>query len=75
MYFDLLGIEYIEYIPQGVLSKIKGKSITQNIFRKHINHFIMCGLYFMDFNEYMLAEGRFFDYNNFCPCNEYKKND
>ena len=33
VYFDSFGIDYI---PQKVLSKIKDKSITQNIFRNKI---------------------------------------
>ena len=37
LYFDSFGIEYI---PQEVLSKIKGKSVTCNIFRKQDNKYI-----------------------------------
>ena len=33
----------IEYIPQEILSKIKDKSITHNIFRIQDNESIMCG--------------------------------
>ena len=39
-YFDSFGIEYI---PQEVLGKIKGKSITGNIFRIQEDDSIMCG--------------------------------
>ena len=35
----------IEYIPQEILSKIKSKSITHNIFRIQDNESIMCGFY------------------------------
>ena len=52
VYFDSFGIEYI---PQEVLSKIKDKSISHNIFRLQDNHYIMCGLYCIVFIEYMLA--------------------
>ena len=38
MYFDYFGIEYI---PQEVLSKIKYKSITYDIFRIQDDDFIM----------------------------------
>ena len=37
VYFDPFGIEYI---PQRLLSKIKDKSITNNIFRVQDNEFI-----------------------------------
>ena len=42
VYFDSFGIEYI---PQEVLSKIKDKSITQNIFRIQDDDSVMCGFY------------------------------
>ena len=46
----------IEYIPQEVLSKIKDKSITHNIFRILEDDSIMCGFYRIAFIEYMLQE-------------------
>ena len=49
----------IEYIPQEVLSKIKDKSITHNIFRILDDDSIMCGFYCIAFIKYMLQE-------NFC---------
>ena len=47
VYFDSFGIEYI---PQGVLNKIKDKSITRNIFRIEDNDSIMCRFYFLLIN-------------------------
>ena len=44
----------IEYIPQEVLSKIKNKSITHNIFRIQDNESIMCGFYCIAFIEHVL---------------------
>ena len=44
VYFDSFGIEYI---PQEVLSKIKDKSITQNIFRIQDDDSVICGFYFI----------------------------
>ena len=52
VHFNSFGIEYI---PQEVLNKIKGKSITDSIFR------IMCGFYCIAFIEYMLAGKPLFD--------------
>ena len=48
VYFDSF---LIEYISQGILSKIKYKSITHNIFRKQFADFIMCGFYSIVFIE------------------------
>ena len=59
MYFDSFGIEYI---PQKVLSKIKDKPITDNIFRIQGDDSIMCGLTLLGCT------------NLFSP-NDYKKND
>ena len=42
VYFDSFGIEYN---PQEVLSKIKNKSITHNIFRIQNDDSIMCRFY------------------------------
>ena len=52
VYFDFFGIEYI---PQEVLSKIRDKSITHNIFRIQDNESVMCGFYCITFIEYMSA--------------------
>ena len=43
------GSFVIEYIPQEVLTKIKEKSITNNIFRIRSDDFMMCGFYCIDF--------------------------
>ena len=45
----------IEYIPLEVLTKIRDKSITVNIYRIQDNESIMCGFYCVAFIEYMLA--------------------
>ena len=42
--FDSFGIKYI---PQEVLSKIKDKSITRNIFKIQDNYSIMCGFFWI----------------------------
>ena len=52
VYFGLFGIEYI---PQEILNKIKGKSITHNIFRIQDNESIICGFYDIAFVEYVLS--------------------
>ena len=71
VYFDSFGIEYI---PKEVLSKIKDKSITHNIFRTQDNVSIMCGFYCIAFIEYMLAGKTLSDYTNLFFPNDYKKN-
>ena len=64
-----------EYIPQEVLNKIKGKSITHNIFSIQDNDSIMCGFYCIPFIEYILAGKTLLDYTNLFFPNDYKKND
>ena len=71
-YFDSFGIEYI--LPE-VLSKIKDKSITHNIFRIQFDDSIMCRFYWIAFIEYMLAEKLLFDYTNLFSSNDYQNND
>ena len=52
VYFDSFGIEYI---PQELLSKIKDKFNTHNIFRMQDYDFIVCGFYCIAFIEYCIA--------------------
>ena len=63
----------IEYIPQEVLNKIKGKSITHNMLQD--NQSIMCGFYCIACIEYMLSGKTFLDYTNLSSPNDYRKND
>ena len=65
MYFDFF---VIEYIPQEVLSKIKDKSMTHNIFRMRCVDCII-------FIEHMIAGKTLLDYTNLFSPNDYKKND
>ena len=62
VYFDSFGIEYIS---REVLSKIKDKSISHNIFRIQDNKPVMFGLYCINFIEYMLAAKTLLDYSLF----------
>ena len=71
MYFDSFGIEHI---LQGVLIKIKDKSITHGIFRVQDDDSIICGFYCIAFIEFVLAGRNLLDTNLFSPC-DYKKND
>ena len=50
VYFDSFGIEYIS---QELLSKIRDKPITHNIFRMQDYDSIMCGFYCIAFIEYV----------------------
>ena len=61
IYFDSFGVEYI---PQEVLSKIKDKSISHNIFRIQDNESINCGFYCITFIEHMLAGKTLSNYTN-----------
>ena len=61
-------------IPQEVLSKIKDKSITYNIFRIQDDGSIMYGFYCIAFIEYVIAGKTFLDYTNLFSSTEYKKN-
>ena len=56
IYFDSFGIEYI---PLEVLTQIKDKSITLNIFRIQDNKSVMCWFYCITFTEYVLAGKNF----------------
>ena len=71
-YFDSFGTEYI---PQDVLSKIKDKAITQNIFRIKHNEFIMSAFSCITFIEYMLAVKTLLDDTNLFSLNNHRKND
>ena len=68
-----IGCFDIEYIPQEVLSKIKDKSITHNIFRIQEDDWIMCEFYFIAFMESMLSRKTQLDYTNFFSPNNNRK--
>ena len=72
IYFDSF---VIEYIPQEILSKIKDKSNTHNIFSIQDNESIMCGFYCIAFIEYVPSGKSLLDYTNLFSPNYYKKND
>ena len=62
----------IEHIPQEVFKKIRGKSITHNIFRIQDNEPIMYGFYCIAFIEYMLEGKTLLGYTNLFSPNDYK---
>ena len=66
---------FLELFPHKVLSKIKNKSITHNIFKVQDDESIMCGFYCIAFVEYMLAGKTLLDYTSLFYQNYYKKND
>ena len=70
MHFDF----GIEHISQEVLSKIKEKSITHNIFGIEDDYSIMCEFYYINFIEYILAGKPLLGYTNLYSPNYYKKN-
>ena len=72
MFFDSFRIKYI---LQKILSKIKDKSITHNIFRTQHNDSIMYRFCSNAFIEYMLAGKILSDYNKLFSPNDYKRND
>ena len=71
LYFDSFGIEYI---PFKVLSKIRDKSITHNIFRIRDDESIVSGFYYITFIEYILAGKTLLYYTNLFSPNDFKKN-
>ena len=70
VYFDSFGIDYI---CLEVLSKIKGKSNTQKIYRMEDNELIMCEFYCITVIEYMLAGKTLLKHTNSIPLKDYKK--
>ena len=72
VHFDSFGTEYV---PQEVLNKIGGKSITYNIFRIQDDDFIICKFSCISYLEHTIAGNTLFDYTNFFSPNNYKKND
>ena len=57
------------------MNKIRGKSITLNIFKIQDNESIICGFYCIAFMEYILAGKTLLDYTNLFFPDDYKNND
>ena len=60
--------------PQEVLSKLKDKSITHNIFRTRDNDSIMCWFSCIAFIKYMIAGKTLPDFTTLFWPNDYQKN-
>ena len=58
-----------------MLSKIKDKSITHNIFRIQSDGSIICGFYCAAFIVYMISGKILLHYTNLFSPNDIKKND
>ena len=64
----------MEYILQEVISKIKDKSISYNIFRIHSDDSVICGFHCIAFIEYIIERKTLSDYTNLFSSNDYKTN-
>ena len=62
IYFDSFGVEYI---PKGIMKRIKDKNIKTHIFRIQDNNSIMRGYFCILFIEYMLNNKTLTDFTNF----------
>ena len=71
---QLAGFYMMQTLTFNELNKIKGKSISHNIFRTKDNESIMCGFYCIAFIEYMLAGKTLLDYTNLFSPNDYQNN-
>ena len=58
-YFDSFGIEHI---PKEIKKFIGNKIITTNIYRIQAYYSIMYGYFCIGFNDFMLIEKRFYEY-------------
>ena len=72
MNFGFFGIEYI---PLELLNKIRGKSVTHNIFRIPDNESVMCEFCCIAFIGHVLVGNTLLDHTNLFSPNDYKKND
>ena len=68
VFFGSLGIEYIS---EDVLNKIKYKSMIRTIFRIQSDDSIICGIFCIDFIEYMITGEPLLDHTNLLPSNHY----
>ena len=64
----------MEYIPQGVFSKIKDKSVTHNKFRIQSEDSVICGFYCTAFIEYVIAGKNLLDDATLFSLKDYRKN-
>ena len=61
-YFDSFGVEHIPKESKAFIDR--SLSVTTNIFRIQAYDSIMCGYFFIDFIDFMVA-GKTFSPNNF----------
>ena len=71
-YFDSFGVEHI---PKEIKTFIENRNIKTNIFRIQAYGSIMCGYFFIGFNNVMFKGKSLTEYTNPFSPNDFKKND
>ena len=71
-YFDSFGVEHI---PKKIKIFIDKSMVLKNIFRIQEYESIMCGYFYIGFNDFMLPGKTLADFSNLFSPNNFKKND
>ena len=76
VYFDSFCVEYIRNKIKEFIKKFPGnKNIKTNIFRVPEDNSIMCGYFYLEFIDFMLAGKKLTDYTNVFSPYDFNKND
>ena len=69
-YFDSFGREHI---PKEIKTFVRNRSIKRNIFQIQTCDSIMCGYFFIEFIDFILARTTLTDFTNLFSTNNFKK--
>ena len=71
VYFDNFGVEHV---PKEIKEFIGNKNIEANIFRVQASNSVMCGYFWIEFIDFMLAGKKLTDFTNMLSPYDFKKN-
>ena len=80
VYFHCFGVKHIPkeiraFINRPLSSASHNKNIITNIFGVQAYDSIMCGYFYIEFIEFMVAGKTLTEYTNLISANNFKKND
>ena len=65
----------VEHVPEEIQDFIGHKNIMSNIFRVQANNSVMCGYFYIGFNDFMLAGKKLSDFTSLFSRYDFEKND
>ena len=73
VYFDSFCVEHV--LDEMIKEFVGNKNIKANIFQVQANNSVMCGYFYIEFIDFMLAGKKLIDFTSLLSPYDFKKND